>query len=132
MGTAVPLGLIVNELVSNSLKHAFSGRGRVEIRIKICRDTNFKNKAGSSIENRTENLKSTKFILTVSDGGTSIPETINMEKSSFLGLQLVNILVDQLDGEMKIKRERNRIHYQDKCCRKSVKFLPFLIDLFTA
>ena len=35
MDTAVPLGIIINELVSNSLKHAFSGRDKGEIRIKL-------------------------------------------------------------------------------------------------
>ncbi len=38
MDTAVPLGMIVNELVSNSLKHAFTGRDKGEIRIKLHRE----------------------------------------------------------------------------------------------
>ena len=38
MDTAVPLGIIVNELVSNSLKHAFTGRDKGEIRIKLRRE----------------------------------------------------------------------------------------------
>ena len=38
MDTAVPLGMIVNELVSNSLKHAFPGRGKGKILIKLCRE----------------------------------------------------------------------------------------------
>ena len=38
MDTAVPLGMIVNELVSNSLKHAFQGRDKGEIRIKLHRE----------------------------------------------------------------------------------------------
>ena len=38
MDTAVPLGMIVNELVSNSLKHAFQGRDKGKIRIKLCRE----------------------------------------------------------------------------------------------
>ena len=40
MDTAVPLGMIVNELVSNSLKHAFIGRDKGEIQIKLCREEN--------------------------------------------------------------------------------------------
>ena len=40
MDIAVPLGMIVNELVSNSLKHAFPGRDKGEIRIKLCREEN--------------------------------------------------------------------------------------------
>ncbi len=35
MDIAIPLGIIINELVSNSLKHAFSGRDKGEIRIKL-------------------------------------------------------------------------------------------------
>jgi two-component sensor histidine kinase len=51
--TAIPLGIIVNELVSNSLKHAFSGREKGEIRIKLCRE--------KSIEFESEDCKSISF-----------------------------------------------------------------------
>ena len=47
----------------------------------------------------------TNFILTVSDNGVGMPESFNSEKSDTLGLQLVTILVDQLDGELELKRD---------------------------
>ena len=91
MDTAIPLGIIVNELVSNSLKHAFKGRDRGEIRIKLHRE-------------ESEDCESTSFILTVSDNGVGIPENLEIEDLDSLGMQLVTTLVDQLDGELELKR----------------------------
>ena len=105
MDIAVPLGLIVNELVSNSLKHAFSGRDSGEIEIKLCREKNIEKEKDNCAENGTEDHRGIGFILTVSDDGTGIPDIIDMENSDSLGLQLVNILVDQLDGEIEVKRD---------------------------
>jgi len=99
--TAVPLGIIVNELVSNSLKHAFPGRNKGEIQIKL-----FKEEAGNEMSSGEEELtgKSAKYTLIVSDNGSGIPKAIDLEDSSTLGLQLVNILVDQLEGKIELKR----------------------------
>lgn len=96
MDTAVPLGIIINELVTNSLKHAFKGRDRGEIRIKF-------HKEQDPEKDRIEECKSTGFTLTVSDNGIGIPEDFDIEKLDSLGLQLVASLVDQLDGEFKLK-----------------------------
>jgi two-component sensor histidine kinase len=90
MDTAVPLGMIVNELVSNSLKHAFPGRDKGETRIKLSR------------EDREE---SALFTLTISDNGVGIPENLDIEDLDSLGLQLVTSLVDQLDGKLELKRD---------------------------
>jgi len=89
MDTAVPLGIIVNELVSNSLKHAFTGRDKGEISI------NLRKEEGSNT-----------FVLTVSDNGIGIPEYLDIEDLDSLGLQLVTSLVDQLDGELELKRNK--------------------------
>lgn len=91
MDTAVPLGIIVNELVSNSLKHAFT-EGEGEIRIKLCR------------EQKDNEIDRSRFIMTVSDNGKGISENIELENLETLGLQLVSTLVDQLDGKIEIKR----------------------------
>ena len=91
MDTAVPLGIIVNELVSNSFKHAFKGRDRGEIQIKLHRE-------------ESEDCESASFILTVSDNGVGIPENLEIEDLNSLGMQLVTTLVDQLDGELELKR----------------------------
>ena len=92
MDTAIPLGIIVNELVSNSLKHAFTEK-EGEIRIKLCRE-----------EKNNETHKSL-FSLTISDNRKGIPENVELESLESLGLQLVSILVDQLDGKIELKRE---------------------------
>ncbi len=84
--TAIPCGLVVNELISNALKHAFPKGRQGEIRIKMARDTE-------------------KFaILTVTDDGIGISDEIDLTQCATLGLQLVNLLTDQLGGEMTINR----------------------------
>jgi PAS domain S-box-containing protein len=95
MEIAIPLGIIVNELVSNSLKHAFQGKDSGEIRIKLCRE--------KSVEFENEEYKRTNFILIVSDNGVGIPENLDIEDLESLGLQLVTSLVDQLNGELELK-----------------------------
>ncbi|HWQ47918.1 MAG TPA: histidine kinase dimerization/phosphoacceptor domain -containing protein [Methanosarcina sp.] len=102
MDTAVPLGLIVNELVSNSLKYAFSDRKNGEIQIKL-----FSQEAGDDPNNEKElTEKVSRYILIVSDNGTGIPKSLDLENPGTLGLQLVSILVDQLDGEIELKRDK--------------------------
>ena len=96
MDTAIPLGIIINELVSNSLKYAFPGRDKGEIRIKLRRE--------EKGECKINGCKSADFVLTVSDDGIGIPENLNIEDLDSLGLQLVTSLVDQLDGELEVKR----------------------------
>jgi PAS domain S-box-containing protein len=98
MDVAVPLGMIINELVSNSFKHAFSGRKEGEIQIKLHREGN-----GEYIISMNEKCKSTTFALTISDNGIGIPENLDIEELDSLGLQLVTSLVAQLDGELEIK-----------------------------
>jgi two-component sensor histidine kinase len=96
MDTAVPLGMIVNELVSNSFKHAFIGRDKGEIRIELYRE--------ESTEFESENRMSTNYTLTVSDNGVGIPDNIDIEDLGSLGMQLVASLIDQMDGELELKR----------------------------
>jgi two-component sensor histidine kinase len=99
MDIAVPLGIIINELVSNSLKHAFQGRDNGEIQIKLQRE-----EIGPYLRSVNENVKSTTFELAVSDNGVGIPEDIDIEELDSLGLQLVTSLVAQLDGKLEIKK----------------------------
>jgi len=93
MDTAIPLGIIINELISNSLKHAFTEDQEGEIRIELRRE-------------ESESEESTNIILTVSDNGVGIPENIDIENLESLGLQLVTTLADQLDGELEMKRNK--------------------------
>jgi PAS domain S-box-containing protein len=78
---AIPCGLIVNELVSNALKHAFPARGSGEISV----DT--------SVENGWINLR-------VADTGTGLPAGLDFRNTTSLGLQLVTMLVRQLRGRL--------------------------------
>jgi len=97
--TAVPLGIIINELVSNSLKHAFPGQKRGEIQIKL-----YKEEKSASKSEKDKEYEGTRLVLTVSDNGVGVPESINLKNPETLGLQLVSALVDQLDGELEFKR----------------------------
>jgi two-component sensor histidine kinase len=103
MDNAVPLGIIVNELVSNSLKHAFSGmdKGKIYIKLRREEDGEFIN---SREESKCDGLKSTSLILKISDDGVGIPKSIDLKNPTSLGMQLVTTLVDQLDGELELKR----------------------------
>jgi PAS domain S-box-containing protein len=96
MDIAVPLGMIVNELVSNSLKHAFKRRKQGEIQIKLLREKDWKHKK--------EGDKDTNFVLSVSDNGIGIPGNLDIKNIDSLGIQLVTSLVDQLDGEFELKK----------------------------
>ncbi len=96
MDIAIPLGIIINEIVSNSFKYAFSGRDKGEIRIRLQREGNG--------ESKSEEFASAAYVLSVSDSGVGIPEDLEIEDLDSLGLQLVTSLVDQLDGELQLKR----------------------------
>lgn len=99
MDTAVPLGLIVNELVSNSLKHAFPETKTGEIKIKLCREA-----AGKKNSNFEDIPCLISYLLTVSDNGIGIPEDFDVENSETLGLQLITLLAKQLEGELVLRR----------------------------
>ncbi|AKB51114.1 sensory transduction histidine kinase [Methanosarcina barkeri str. Wiesmoor] len=103
MDVAVPLGIIINELVSNSLKYAFLGKDNGRIQIKLHREDSTEHVKKE--QGRTEeNYNGTDFTLIVSDNGIGISEKFNLEDSNSLGLQLVEVLVDQLGGEIELKR----------------------------
>ncbi len=102
MDTAVPLGMIVNELVSNSLKHAFPGRDEGEILVKLLREEDTE-RVNRRDESKNEGYKNTRFILIVSDNGIGMSENLDIEDLDSLGFQLVASLVDQLDGEFELK-----------------------------
>jgi PAS domain S-box-containing protein len=109
MDTAVPLGIIINELVSNSLKHAFPQGRKGEIRIKLCKaKENVKNKSISNITNnigaKSSVNKNSQYSLVVSDNGLGFPEDLDFRNTGSLGLQLVNILVEQLEGTIELQK----------------------------
>jgi two-component sensor histidine kinase len=110
MDTAVPLGIIVNELVSNSLKYAFLGRDDGKIQIKLHGEDSAEH-ANKEEESTTESYNDTDFVLTVSDNGIGIPDEFNLEDSDSLGLELVETLVDQLGGKIELKRDSGTEFY---------------------
>jgi two-component sensor histidine kinase len=84
LDTAIPCGLIINELVSNALKHAFSA-GRAG---KVC----------VSLHSHGDQLA-----LTVSDDGVGLPDDLDYRSARSMGLQLVNTLVEQLEGTLGVE-----------------------------
>jgi PAS domain S-box-containing protein len=104
MDTAIPLGIIVNELVSNSLKHAFTTGKTGEIHISFCKKENFDANYDISTSACFDEKYSFYYVLDVEDNGKGISEEINLEETGSLGLQLVNILVKQVGGCIELKR----------------------------
>ena len=105
MDIAVPLGLIVNEIVSNSLKYAFKRKDQGRIQIKLCRDNAaFENNREAFEKQNYRDTENTNFVLAVSDDGAGLPETVNLEAPDTLGLQLISILIDQLNGKLELNR----------------------------
>ena len=104
MDTAIPLGIIVNELISNSLKHAFPEGTGGEILINFGRTDSFTPDTGNSEIAECVNGKNLPFKLIVADNGEGIPEGINLKTTESLGLQLVDILIDQINGCIELKR----------------------------
>lgn len=106
LDTAIPLGIIVNELVSNAFKHAFSDGKKWEIVIRL-RKTKDLDISKSDSESDSEcNQKNFQYVLTVTDNGRGIPEEIDFKDTDSLGFQLVNLLVEQIDGCIELKREQ--------------------------
>jgi PAS domain S-box-containing protein len=107
MDYSVPLGIIVNELVSNSLKYAFpNGRnGEIHIELQIVYDFN-ETSSNVTVESIIKsNLYPRKHLkLIIEDNGIGFPQSIDFKCTSSLGLQLVNTLVDQIGGEIKIEK----------------------------
>ena len=105
--TAIPLGIIVNEMVSNSLKHAFSNRVKGEIGINLKKAENFAvNKESSGVENGCKEGNSFQYILRVADNGKGIPEEIDFRATDSLGFQLISLLVGQIDGCVELRRDQ--------------------------
>lgn len=97
--TGIPCGIIINELVSNSLKYAYpeDNKGSIFVGLKYKKDY---------------------YELTVSDDGVGIPENINLEETpETLGLMLVNSLISQLDGSIEFNQDYNtefKINFKNK------------------
>ena len=84
---AIPCGLILNELISNALKHAFPGDGPGELRIII------------------HETKNTEIEIIVRDNGLGLPDDIDIHQPRTVGLHLVyGLVTKQLDGQIEVRR----------------------------
>jgi PAS domain S-box-containing protein len=85
--TAIPCGLIVNELISNSLKHAFPMEKEGEVRVDF------------------HSLGNGVYRLSVADSGVGLPEGFDFRRSKSLGLQLVTVMTELLGGTIELNRD---------------------------
>jgi PAS domain S-box-containing protein len=85
---AIPCGLIINELLTNALKHAFPGNRSGSVTISLKR------------------LGDDKLALVVRDDGVGLAPDIDVNAAATLGLQLVSTLAEQLNGDLRIERAR--------------------------
>jgi PAS domain S-box-containing protein len=84
---SIPFGLIVNELVTNALKHGFKGRARGTVNVAA-------------------SLAGGRVTMVVTDDGGGLPDGFNAQTVETLGLQIVNMLSQQLRGEMTVDTAR--------------------------
>ena len=82
--TAIPLGLIINEVITNSLKYAFAARKTGTITIKAVNEPGL------------------VFIL-VTDDGVGLPQDLDPSKSNTLGMHLIRLLARQIKAEIKVR-----------------------------
>ncbi len=83
---AIPCGLIINELISNILKYAFEDNQKGLVKITLT-------------------IQKKIVTLLVSDNGKGIPESVDIYNTETLGLQLINSLVEQIDGKLFLSTE---------------------------
>jgi PAS domain S-box-containing protein len=89
--SAIPCGLLVNELVSNALKHAFPGDREGKIYLSFLR------------------LDDEAYQLIVRDDGIGIPENINFDTTGTLGMHLIDMLAKQIEGNVLLERKDGSI-----------------------
>jgi PAS domain S-box-containing protein len=85
---AIAVGLIINEMVSNALKHAFPGSRRGSVRVAL------------------KAVEATRFALSVADDGIGLPLGVDVGRCESMGLQLVHDLSLQLHGSVTVTRDR--------------------------
>ena len=90
LDASIPCGLIINEIISNSLKYAFPDNRDGIIFVTLGVDKN-------------------KVKIEVGDNGIGIPENVDIKNTQTLGLQLVDTLVEQLSGTVKLKRSKGTV-----------------------
>lgn len=85
LGLAAPLGLIINELITNSIKYAYPNGLKGEVRIGLER-------SGESA------------VMTIADDGPGLPEGVDPEQTSGIGLRIVGMMAKQINGKLRFER----------------------------
>jgi len=89
LDSSIPAGLIINELITNAIKHAFPGARQGEISFTLRCENNF-------------------VFLELKDNGVGFAPGVDFENSHSLGLQLVNTLIEQIEGKLNFRSEKDR------------------------
>jgi len=103
--TAIPLGLILNELLTNVCKYAFVDHPNPELKIKL------------------QELEQGNYLLEVQDNGKGMPDDFQFQKARSLGLRLVRRLSKQLFGKTNYENRNGahfNIHFKDTALRKQI------------
>jgi two-component sensor histidine kinase len=98
INTIIPLGLILNEILTNTFKYAFPGDSEGIVHIKFSKN------------------EDKEFLLEVADNGVGLPPDFTLKKTGSLGMRLINSLTEQIKGEIDINSEQGtqiRIKFQD-------------------
>ena len=90
LGIAIPCGLLLNELISNCLKHGFKDSSQGWIRVTL---------RGDGPNN----------VLTVADNGAGFPQDLDFRNTTSFGMQLINTLVEQLKGKIELVNNRGTV-----------------------
>jgi two-component sensor histidine kinase len=88
--TAVTLGLIINEIATNAIKHGFTDNENAVFSMTMKKD-----------------IKNSQYKIKLSNSGKPFPEDIDIESTNTLGLRLINTLVAQLNGTVELRRKPN-------------------------
>lgn len=87
---AIPCGLILNELLTNAFKYAFPGDQNGEIIVEFHKNNN-------------------RFVLSVGDNGVGLPAQLDFREAESMGLRLINILTQQLKGEINLDQSKGAL-----------------------
>ena len=90
--TAIPCGLIINELLTNAVKHGFKNGKNGEIKVRVYSDEKLNH-------------------IEVSDNGKGLPEGFNFKELSSFGLKLVQTLAGQINAELEVKTDKGAAFY---------------------
>jgi len=90
LASAIPCGIILNELLTNAFKYAFPGDQNGEIIVEF-------------------HKKNNRFVLSVGDNGVGLPARLDFSEAETMGLRLINILTQQLKGEINLGQSKGTL-----------------------